>query len=73
MAAAIKFIRVYSSYGGELIHDIVYESGRLRMVFGTEIPQTALKYKLEAEAKGQVKEQYDRYHGYEKIYGGGKK
>ena len=65
MDTKIKFIRVYHRYS-ETICEIIYKSGRIKMVFGgyINLPLTAVAFLEVAKAKKQI----DQFHGEETIY-----
>lgn len=65
MNTKIKFIRVYHRYS-ETICEIIYKSGRIKMVFGgySNLPLTAVAFLDVAKARKQI----DQFHGEETIY-----
>lgn len=62
--ASIKFVRVYTSYGEEVV-DVIYKSGRCVTHYGSKnVPKTVRRFIWGKPAKVQM----DKLHGEEYIY-----
>ena len=60
----IKFVRYYKSYNSD-IWNIVYKSGRIRIIIDEPLPHTAECFCIMAKEK---REQMDSIHGLETIW-----